>query len=96
MVKSAKLHASAYHNLSQSFFRRLTKIPPKNYEHEHTLTPGGCDADGNEIFNDLTRMFLTAHRELNLIFPRPFCGFSAKSVVLCPELQQKIIARRKF
>ena len=50
-----------------------------NHENEHTLTLGGCDADGKEVFNDLTRMFLTAHRELNLIFPKPFCRFSASS-----------------
>ncbi len=50
-----------------------------SHENEHTLTLGGCDADGHEVFNDLTRMFLKAYREQNLIYPKPFCRFSATS-----------------
>ncbi|MFA5204924.1 MAG: pyruvate formate lyase family protein [Lentisphaeria bacterium] len=50
-----------------------------DHENEIVYTLGGCDRDGNEVFNDLTRMFLRAHRELRLIYPKPHCRFSANS-----------------
>lgn len=50
-----------------------------DHENEIVFTLGGCDRHGNEIFNDLTRMFLQAHRELNLIYPKPHCRFSSRS-----------------
>ena len=40
---------------------------------------GGCDAEGQEVCNDLTFMFLKAHHELKLIFPKLLCRFSKKS-----------------
>ena len=50
-----------------------------SHENEHTLTLGGCDGEGREVFNDLTRMFLQAYRELHAIFPKPFCRYSQNS-----------------
>ena len=50
-----------------------------DHENEIVFTLGGCDREGHEVFNDLTRMFLQAHRELNLIYPKPHCRFSAHS-----------------
>jgi len=50
-----------------------------DHENEIAFTLGGCDRNGNEVFNDLTRMFLQAHRELNLIYPKPHCRFSSCS-----------------
>lgn len=50
-----------------------------DHENEIVFTLGGCDRNGNEVFNELTRMFLQAHRELNLIYPKPHCRFSAHS-----------------
>lgn len=49
------------------------------HELEITLTLGGCDEKGNEVFNDITRMFLRAYRELKLIYPKPHCRFSHSS-----------------
>ncbi len=49
------------------------------HENEISLTLGGCDRDGIEVFNDLTRLFLRAYSELDLIFPKPHCRFGAKS-----------------
>ncbi len=49
------------------------------HELEITLTLGGCDEQGNEVFNDITRMFLKAYRELKLIYPKPHCRFSKNS-----------------
>ena len=49
------------------------------HELEITLTLGGCDEDGEEVFNDITRMFLRAYRELALIYPKPHCRFSGSS-----------------
>ena len=50
-----------------------------SHENENTLTLGGCDPQGNEVFNELTELFLRAYREQNLIFPKPHCRYSAKS-----------------
>lgn len=50
-----------------------------DHELENTYVLGGCDADGNPIFNKLTEMFLTATREEKIIFPKIKCRFSAQS-----------------
>lgn len=42
-------------------------------------TLGGCDGQGNQVYNDLTRMFLRAHAEEMLIFPKRKCRYSDKS-----------------
>jgi len=44
-------------------------------ELEVTLTLGGCDEHGKEVFNDITRMFLQAHREQKQIYPKLHCRF---------------------
>lgn len=38
---------------------------------------GGCDADGNQVYNELTRMILDVHREHGLLNPKPNCRISA-------------------
>lgn len=50
-----------------------------DHEMEIPLTLGGCDGSGKEVFNDLTRMFILAHRKLDLIFPKLHCRCSEKS-----------------
>lgn len=42
------------------------------------LILGGTDESENEIFNELTVMFLKAHRELKLIYPKIHCRISEK------------------
>lgn len=59
--------------------RDVTVTGYGDHENEIVFTLGGCDRNGNEVFNELTRMFLQAHRELNLIYPKPHCRFSAHS-----------------
>ena len=49
------------------------------HENEITLTLGGCDKEGKEVFNSLTRLFLRAYRENDLVYPKPHCRFSANS-----------------
>jgi formate C-acetyltransferase len=65
------------------------------HELEITLTLGGCDEKGHEVFNDITRMFLKAYSELKLIYPKPHCRFSRSS---SPEyleiINREIIAGR--
>lgn len=48
-------------------------------EQGDTLILGGCDADGKPVCNDLTFMFLRAHRELKLIYPKIHCRISHAS-----------------
>lgn len=48
-------------------------------EQGDTLILGGTDKNGKEIFNDLTMLFLQAHHELKLIYPKIHCRVSRKS-----------------
>ncbi|NLE66522.1 MAG: hypothetical protein GX608_03790 [Lentisphaerae bacterium] len=50
-----------------------------DHEMEISFTLGGCDERGHEVCNDITFLFLKAHHELKLIFPKPFCRFGAAS-----------------
>ncbi len=50
-----------------------------SHEFEISLNLGGCDEDGNEVYNELTEMFITAHSELGCIYPKLLCRFSANS-----------------
>lgn len=49
------------------------------HELENTYVLGGCDSNGNPIFNELTKMFLQATREENIIYPKIKCRFSDNS-----------------
>lgn len=49
-----------------------------NYE-SYVYTLGGCDAQGNPVYNELTQMFLRAHREHKLIFPKIKCRYGKNS-----------------
>lgn len=50
-----------------------------DYEYENSITVGGVDKDGNEVFNAATRMFVDAALELDLIYPKIMCRFSSSS-----------------
>ena len=50
-----------------------------DHENEITFSLGGCDEQGNEVFNELTELFLRVHRENDMIYPKPHCRFSAAS-----------------
>lgn len=50
-----------------------------SHEFEISLNLGGCDEEGNEVFNEITEMFITAHSEQNCIYPKLLCRFSSTS-----------------
>lgn len=50
-----------------------------DHELENTYVLGGCDKDGNPLFNDLTKMFLKANADEKIIFPKIKCRFSENS-----------------
>ena len=50
-----------------------------DHEFENTYTLGGCDAEGNPVWNDLTEMFLRATREEKIIYPKIKCRYSEQS-----------------
>ena len=52
------------------------------WETSTTLVLGGCDAEGKEVCNDLTFLFLRAHEQCGLVNPKLNCRYSARS---CPE-----------
>lgn len=49
-----------------------------NYE-SMVYTLGGCDETGASVYNELTKLFLRAHREEKLIFPKRVCRYSDAS-----------------
>ena len=50
-----------------------------DHELENTYVLGGCDKDGNPLYNEVTKMFLQATREEVIIFPKITCRFSKNS-----------------
>lgn len=44
-----------------------------------TLTLGGCDREGNPIFNEVTEIFLEAHSKYGFMNPKLNCRFGQKS-----------------
>ncbi len=40
---------------------------------------GGCDADGNTVYNELTELFIEVHTENKLVNPKLNCRYSSKS-----------------
>ncbi len=50
-----------------------------DHELENTYVLGGCDKNGEPLYNELTRMFLTATREEKIVFPKIKCRFGKNS-----------------
>lgn len=50
-----------------------------DHELENTYTLGGCDDNGEPLYNEVTELFLRATREQNVIFPKIKCRFSKDS-----------------
>ena len=50
-----------------------------DHELENTYTLGGCDENGNPLYNEVTKLFLRATNEEKIIFPKIKCRFSAES-----------------
>ncbi len=59
------------------------------YELENTLTLGGCDEEGNPVYNDVTRLFITARDNLSIIYPKMMLRYSANS----PEEYLQLISQ---
>jgi len=49
------------------------------YELENTLTLGGCDENGNQIFNGVTKLFLEARDKESILYPKMMIRFSENS-----------------
>ncbi|MBP5639449.1 MAG: hypothetical protein J6X55_08215 [Victivallales bacterium] len=49
------------------------------HELEIPITLGGCDKNGAPVFNDITKMVLKAHQELDIVFPKLHCRFDENS-----------------
>ena len=48
-------------------------------EAEIPMSLGGCDKDGNPVWNELTEMFLDAHLGCDCVFPKLHCRVSSSS-----------------
>ena len=49
------------------------------YELENTLTLGGQDQNGNEVFNGITKLFIKARDNQDIIYPKMMVRYSEKS-----------------
>ena len=56
------------------------------------LMLGGCDENGNTVWNELTRMFIEEHCKLELINPKLNCRISASS----PEEYLELLAEKNL
>lgn len=56
-----------------------TMIGYSDHELENTYTIGGCDKNGDPVYNEITEMLLRATREEKVIFPKVICRFSSQS-----------------
>ena len=65
------------------------------YEYENAITIGGVDSDGNEVFNDVTKMFVESALELDLIYPKFMCRFGSASSDAYLKLISKPLLRSK-
>ena len=52
---------------------------PYEQEKENTLTLGGCDEKGEQVFNEVTKMFILARNSLDIIYPKMMLRFSSRS-----------------
>lgn len=63
----------------EHYDHELAMASYSDHELENTYTLGGCDPEGNPVWNPLTKMFLQASREEDIIFPKIKCRFSKNS-----------------
>jgi len=49
------------------------------HELENSLCLGGCDEHGDEVFNEITEMFIDSHNTLYCVYPKIMCRYSRKS-----------------
>ena len=59
------------------------------YELENTLTLGGCDEDGNPVFNGVTKLFINARDTQKCMYPKMMLRYSENS----PEEYLQLISR---
>ena len=82
LVAQFMIHADCHHD----GFSKVKSYA--DHEMEIPITLGGCDSEGNVVFNELTRMFLEEHYRCRLVFPKLHMRYSRNS----PEEYLKIIA----
>lgn len=56
-----------------------TVLHQNDHELEMGYVLGGCDSDGNAIYNEVTTMFIQAHRAQNCIYPKVHYRFGKNS-----------------
>ncbi len=58
----------------------------------HTMTVGGCNADGTDACTDLTRIFLTAYRNVHMLRPSLYLRLSGDTPMDVLELAVTMLA----
>lgn len=86
-LESGRLTKEEAYNLVKQFmflgdmqYDKDTIVCGENdHELEMGVCIGGCDAEGNPVYNDLTSMFIQAQREMSCIFPKIHARFGSNS-----------------
>ena len=62
-----------------------------DHEMETPLTLGGCNARGEPVWNELTRMFLAEHRKMDVVFPKLHLRYAKDSPAAYLETVAKLV-----
>ena len=66
--------------LGDSHYNKNSKVTGySDHELEMGFVLGGCDENGVPVWNEITQMFLRAHRELKAIYPKLHLRYSSES-----------------
>ena len=58
---------------------RNNELKGAEFELENTLTLGGCDENGDPVYNGVTELFLTARDNENILYPKMMLRYSESS-----------------
>ncbi len=102
-VESGNLTKDEAYTLVKQFMllgdRQYDKDTIVSGENDHELEMGvcigGCDPEGTPIYNELTSMFIRAHREMHCVFPKIHARFGSNSpTAYLEELAQEFASGR--
>lgn len=66
-----------------------------DHEMEMGICIGGCDPEGKPVYNELTSMFIRAHREMHCVYPKIHARFASDSPKeYLEELAQEFVNSR--
>ena len=76
---------------------RSVTLTGAEYELENTLTLGGCDENGNPVYNGITELFITARDNESILYPKMMLRFSKSSTKeYLEKVSSSLVSSRGF